>query len=246
MILQTCAIGSSAITEWPTPRKVKEVQSFLGFGNFYRKFIKDFSAIARPLYDLTKKGNQWEWTTECEESFQTLKRAFVTAPVLIMPDKEKPFRVETDASGFATGGVLSQQDENGDWHPCMFISQTMTEAERNYDIYDKELLGIIRALEEWRHYLEGAKFEFDIYTDHKNLAYFREAQKLNRRQARWALYLSRFHFKLHHKPGKQNIIPDILTRKAGYDLGGGVIITKKSFFPTMSLPRHTNSSTSVG
>lgn len=211
----------AAITEWPTPKKVKEVQSFLGFGNFYRKFIKDFSKIARPLYDLTKKGVVWQWTSAEENAFQQLKNAFTTAPVLQMPDQNKAFRVETDASGYATGGVLTQQDDNGKWHPCMFLSQSMSPAERNYDIYDKELLAIIRALEEWRHYLEGARHDFNVYTDHQNLAYFKEAQKLNRRQARWALYLSRFHFKLHHKPGTQNVIPDLLTRRPDYDLGGG-------------------------
>lgn len=89
-----------------------------------------------------------------------------------MPDLEKPFHVESDASGYTTEGVLTQQDADGKWHPCMFISQTMNDAERNYDIYDKELLGVMRCLEEWRHYLEGAKHSVDVFTDHKNLAYF--------------------------------------------------------------------------
>ena len=105
----------------------------------------------------------------------------------------------------------------------------MTEAERNYDIYDKELLAIICALEEWRHYLEGAQHDFDIFTDHKNLAYFKEAHQLNRRQARWALYLTRFHFHLYHKPGKQNDIPDLFSRNPTFDLGGVITIIVYSF-----------------
>lgn len=118
-----------------------------------------------------------------------------------MPNETQPFHVETNASGYATGAVLSQRGTDEQWHPCMFLSQTMSPAEWNYDIYNKELLGIIRALEEWRHYLEGTRHDFKIFTDHKNLAYFREAHKLNRRQAQWALYLTCFHFTLHHRPG---------------------------------------------
>lgn len=173
----------SAFTHWPTPKKVKKVQAFLGFGNFYQRFIKDFSKTARSLYDLTKKGTTWNWSSDCEDAFNSLKTAFTTSPVLIMPDVQKPFRVESDASGFATEAVLSQQGDNNEWHPCAYLSQSMSPAERNYDIYDKELLSIIRALEEWRHYLEGTKIPFDIFTDHKNLTYFREAHQLNRRQA---------------------------------------------------------------
>lgn len=160
------------LAEWSTPTTVKQVQSFLGFGNFYRRFIKDFSTIARPLYDLTKKGIQWNWTEACQKAFEDLKKAFTSSPVLIMPDTTKPFRIEADASNFATGAVLSQLGDDGHRHPCAFLSQSFTEAERNYEIYDKELLAIIRALEEWRHYLEGAPHPVEVWTDHKNLGYF--------------------------------------------------------------------------
>ena len=109
-----------------------------------------------------------------------LKRRFNTAPVLLLPDKAKPFIVESDASKFAMGAVLRQADVNGDLHPCAYISQTLNLAERNYEIYDHELLGIIRALTEWRHYLEGSPHLVEVCSDHKNLTYFRTAQKLNR------------------------------------------------------------------
>ena len=114
----------------------------------------------------------------------------------------------------------------------------MIEAERNYEIYDKELLAIIRALEEWRHYLEGSPHDIEIWTDHKNLEYFREAHKLNRRQARWALYLTRFHFKLYHKPGTSMIVPDTLSRNPSFDLGGAdnenqILLPDKLFVRSM-------------
>lgn len=214
-------VKMQGLADWPVPTTVKQVQSFLGFGNFYRRFIKDFSTIARPLYDLTKKGQGWDWTAACDEVFERLKHAFTSTPVLIMPDVTKPFHIEADSSNFATGAVLTQIGSDGHRHPCAFLSQSFMEAERNYEIYDKELLAIIRALEEWRHYLEGAPHVLEIWTDHKNLSYFREAHKLNRRQARWALYLTRFHFQLVHKPSTTMVVPDTLSRKPDHDLGGG-------------------------
>ena len=142
---------------------------------------------------------------------------FVTAvtstPVLAFPSDTGPFRLECDASNFATGAVLSQQQEDGTFHPIAFMSKAFTDVKRNYQIYDKEMLAIIQALEEWRHFLEGAAEQIEICTDHKNLAYFRTAQKLNHHQARWSLYLSRFHFSLIHRPGNQMGKPDALSRR---------------------------------
>lgn len=204
----------NGIQQWPTPTTVKAVRSFLGFGNFYRRFIPRFSEIARPLNDLTKKDMSWNWTSECEQAFDTLKHHFISAPVLMMPDKSKPFQVESDASKFATGAVIRQQDINGEWHPRGYISQSFNEAQRNYDIYDRELLGIVRALEAWRHYLEGAPHPVQVLSDHKNLTYFRVAQKLNRRQARWSTFLSLFELQLLHVPGTRMIQSDILSRLA--------------------------------
>lgn len=173
------------------------------------------------MYDLTKKGIQWNWTEACQKAFEDLKKAFTSSPVLIMPDMTKPFRIEADASNFATGAVLSQLGDDGHRHPCAFLSQLFTKAEWNYEIYDKELLAIIRALEEWRHYLEGAPYPVEVWTDHKNLGYFQEAHKLNRRQARWSLYLTRFNLELSHKSGTTMTIPDTLSRRPDHDLGGG-------------------------
>src|SRR5271168_2880562 len=200
------------IKNWPIPTTIKQVRSFLGFGNFYRKFISHYSDLARPLNDLTKKDKRFEWTTECQKSFDTLKKRFTEEPVLMMPDQTKPFQIEADASKVATGAVLTQLDLNGDRHPVAFLSQTLSDTERRYEIYDRELLGIIRALKEWRHYIQGSGHTTIVYSDHKNLTYFRTTQKLNGRQARWSLYLSEFDIKLIHLPGTRMIQSDTLSR----------------------------------
>ena len=137
----------SAILEWDPPKTVKQVQSFLGFGNFYRRFIHNYSTIVRPLTELIKKGQDFNWTNKCEEAFQYLKKCFTEAPILRMPDPTEPFQIECDASKVATGAVLRQKGSDGLWHPCAYFSKSFTEAERNYQIYDRELLAIVRALE---------------------------------------------------------------------------------------------------
>ena len=135
-----------------------------------------------------------------------------------MWEPDRPTRIEVDASGYATGGVLLQQLPDKLWHPVAFRSQSMIDAERNYEVYDKEMLGIIRALEDWRHYLKGLPQPFDIMTDHRNLQYWRTAQDLTRRQARWSLYLSRFDFQLLHKPGSANTQADPLSRLSTHSI----------------------------
>ena len=200
------------IQDWPTPTTVKQIRGFLGFGNFYRRFIWRFSELAKPLNDLLKKDQKFEWTDDCQRAFDELKKRFTEEPVLMMPDQTKPFQIETDASKYATGGVLTQLDSNGDRHPISFISKTLSPAERNYEIYDRELLAIIRALEEWRHYIQGSPHTTIVLSDHKNLTYYQEAKKLNRRQARWSLYLSEFDVKLVHMPGSKMIQSDALSR----------------------------------
>jgi len=123
-----------------------------------------------------------------QKVFDELKKRFVEGPILVAADYMRPLHVESDASDFATGAVLSMLCEDEKWHPCAFLSKGLNDVERNYDVHDKEMLGIIRALEAWRHYLEGAKHEIDVWTDHQNLKYFMTAKKLNRQQARWALF----------------------------------------------------------
>jgi RNase H-like domain found in reverse transcriptase/Integrase zinc binding domain len=141
-----------------------------------------------------------------------MKKWFTEEPVLLMPDQSKPFQIESDASKVATGGVLTQSDSNGDWHPVAFLLKTFSETERKYKIYDRELLGIIQALKEWRHYIQGSGHTTIVYSDHKNLSYLRTAQKLNDRQARWSLYLSGFDLKLIHLPGMKMVQSDAFSR----------------------------------
>ena len=193
---------------------------FVGFTNFYRRFIEGFSRDARALFDLTKKDLAFRWSAEADSAFRTLKEKITSAPVLILPDESRPYRLKADSSEFATGAVLLQESsEDGKWHPVAFYSKSLSPVERNYEIHDKELLAIIRALEEWRHFLEGAEHPVEIWTDHKNLEYFRSAQKLNRRQARWSLYLSRFDYTLTHRPGTSMGEPDALSRRSDHGSG---------------------------
>jgi len=207
----------AGVREWPTPENKMDVQAFLSFINFYRRFIQDFSAKARPLFDLTCSEQVWTWSGREQTAFEDLKMAVTTAPVLMSPQDSEPFRVEADSSDFATGAVLSQQSTaDGKWHPVAFYSKSLSSVERNYEIHDKEMLAIIHALEEWRHFLEGATHPVEIWTDHKNLKYFMTAKKLNRRQARWSLHLARFDFLLHHRLGCTMGKLDVLLRRADH------------------------------
>jgi RNase H-like domain found in reverse transcriptase/Reverse transcriptase (RNA-dependent DNA polymerase) len=210
------AVKLGGIRDWPIPTTLKQTWSFLGFGNFYWKFIFHYSALAQPLNDLTKKDKNFEWTTKCQEAFDTMKKQFMEEPVLLMPDQLKPFQIESNASKVATGMVLTQLDSNGNQHPVAFLSKTFSETKRKYEIYDWELLGIIRALKEWRHYIQGSGHTTIVYSDHKNLTYFRTAQKLNDQQARWSLYLSGFDLKLIHLPGTKMVQSDALSRRPDY------------------------------
>lgn len=202
------------ITEWQTPKNLTDVQAFIGFANFYRRFVKGFSVIIASMVNLTKKNVPFSWSTVCQEAFDRLKKAFTEAPILTSFDWEKEIIVETDASDYVSAGVLSQYDDNGVLKPVAFFSKKHSTTECNYEIYDKELLAIIRCFEEWRPELEGAPSPIKVITDHKNLEYFTTTKLLNRRQARWSEFLSRFNFKITYRPGKQGAKPDALTRRS--------------------------------
>src|SRR6266702_6055793 len=204
------------IRDWPEPKTIKQVRSFLGFGNFYRRFIRKFSEVAQPLNELLRKDKAFEWNDAAQASFEELKKRFTEEPVLIMAEQTRPFQIECDRSKYASGAVLTQTDGNGDRHPCAFISKTFSPTERNYEIYDRELLSVIRALGEWRHYIQGSPHTTTVLSDHKNLTFFRRAQKLNRRQARWSLFLSDFDIQLVHTPGHKMIQSDALSRRPDF------------------------------
>lgn len=203
-----------AILDWVQPRNLKAVQRFQGFSNYYRRFIKGFSVQIAPISDLTKKGADPEnWKPVAIKAFADLKKAFTTAPVLRHPNPELPFLVEVDASDVGAGAILSQRDPgDGKVHPCAFFSKKFSPAERNYDVGNRELLAIKLAFEEWRQWLEGAIHPITVYTDHKNLAYIESAKRLNPRQARWALFFTRFQFVITYRPGALNKKADALSR----------------------------------
>uniref|UniRef100_A0A8C7Y9I5 Gypsy retrotransposon integrase-like protein 1 n=1 Tax=Oryzias sinensis TaxID=183150 RepID=A0A8C7Y9I5_9TELE len=202
-----------AVLEWPRPESRKQLQRFLGFANFYRRFIKNYSKIASPLHALTSSKRSFSWNQEAESAFQDLKQRFTSAPVLCTPDPSKQFIMEVDASDSGIGAVLSQRGQDNRVHPCAFFSRRLSSSERNYDVGDRELLAIKDALEEWRHWLEGSEKPFVVFTDHKNLEYLRTAKRVNSRQARWSLFFNRFNFSLSYRPGSLNTKADALSRQ---------------------------------
>ena len=203
----------AAVKDWPEPTTHREVQVFLGFANFYRRFIHRFSHHAQALTDLLKGGKagkfpkQFALTPAARSAFYKLKNAFTTAPMLRHYDPDKAIQVETDASGFAIAGVLRQPGDNptqAHWHPVAFFSRKMSHAERNYGTGDLEMLAIVWAFKTWRHYLEGASQEITVISDHDNLKSFMSTKELTRRHARWWERLSAFHFKITYRPGRLN------------------------------------------
>ncbi|KAL0148123.1 hypothetical protein M9458_056593 [Cirrhinus mrigala] len=169
------------VTEWPQPTTIKELQRFLGFANFYRCFIRNYSTVASPLTLLLKdKPHKLKWTEEANQALISLKERFTSAPILKHPDPNLPFIIEVDASDCGIGAVLLQRHgQPGKLHPCAYYSRKLTSAERNYDVGNEELLSMKAAIEEWRHLLEGTLYPFQVITDHKNLEYFKGAKRLN-------------------------------------------------------------------
>lgn len=204
------------IKEWPVPQSFRDIQVFVGFCNFYRRFIYRFSAVVAPLTDLLKgmvngrKYGKFELLPDAKQAFSTLQQCFMQAPLLQHFDPKKISRVETDASGGGIAGVLSQPADEQEistritWKPVAFYSHKMDKAQRNYGTPDQEMLAIVYAFREWRHYLESPEAEVEVLTDHHNLQYFMTTKALNRRQARWAEALAAFNFRIAYRKGSEN------------------------------------------
>ena len=245
------SIKLSAIKEWKPPTSVKGVRSFLGFANFYCKFIPNFSHVVAPLNLLTRKDQPWAWTDLQQRAFETLKSAFSSGPVLSIPDVTRPFSIMTDASLFAMGAILLQSDTNGDLHPCAYFSRTFLPAKRNYDIYDRELLAVILALTEWRQYIQGTSHPVTIITDHKNLSYIKDPCKLSRRQARWSLFLQDFDIVWKVLPGTKLAPADALSHynqvNTSSDNADTTIVPEPAVINALdlTLARHIQSSSST-
>ncbi|KAI0993370.1 hypothetical protein K3495_g14814, partial [Podosphaera aphanis] len=202
-----------AIKTWQPPISTKGIRSFIGFANFYRDFIPNLGKIAAPLLVLTKKNTQFKWEQPQQQAFEELKQRFIASPILAIWDDEKETVLEADSSGYVLGGCLSQKDEKGQLRPVAYLSKKLSSAEVNYEIHDKEMLAIIRCMEEWRGMLIGLSKPFIVLSDHKNLKHFMTTRTLNERQIRWSQFLSNFDFKLQFRPGRQAARPDALSRR---------------------------------
>ena len=205
-----------AILEWPKPKSQHDVMVFLGFANYHRSFLKHFSLYTTPLTNLLKKNKKFIWGEKEEKAFDALKNLFTSKPVLKIFSPDKPCIMETDASDFAIGSILSQYDNKGTLHPIAYYNRKLKSAEINYEIHDKEMLAIIDSFIHWRHYLEDTPHQTLVLTDHRNLEYFLTAKKLNRRQARYAIKLSNYNFLIQYRTANKNQRADALSRRPDF------------------------------
>ena len=199
-----------AVKDWPVPTRVTDVRSFLGLCSYYRRFVKDFSAIARPLHRLTERGKDFEWNQECDDAFNRLKNALVTAPVLKYPSTTDPFILDTDASNYGLGAVLSQV-QNGEEKVVAYYSTTLSKAERNYCVTRKELLAIVNAVKRFHHYLYGRPFL--VRTDHGALRWLLNFKNPEGQLARWLELLGTYDMKIEHRSGIKHANADALSRR---------------------------------
>ena len=207
-----------AVTGWTRPSTVSEVRSFLGLAGYYRRFVENFSRIATPLTQLTRKGAPFVWSKACEDSFQNLKQKLVTAPVLTVPDGSGSFVIYSDASKKGLGCVLMQQGK-----VVAYASRQLKSHEQNYPTHDLELAAVVFALKIWRHYLYGEKIQ--IFTDHKSLKYFFTQKELNMRQRRWLELVKDYDCEILYHPGKANVVADALSRKVSHS---AALITRQA------------------
>ncbi|KAL0549288.1 hypothetical protein IC582_013769 [Cucumis melo] len=207
-----------AVTGWTRPSTVSEVRSFLGLAGYYRRFVENFSRIATPLTQLTRKGAPFVWSKACEDSFQNLKQKLVTAPVLTVPDGSGSFVIYSDASKKGLGCVLMQQGK-----VVAYATRQLKSHEQNYPTHDLELAAVVFALKIWRHYLYGEKIQ--IFTDHKSLKYFFTQKELNMRQRRWLELVKDYDCEILYHPGKANVVTDALSRKVSHS---AALITRQA------------------
>src|SRR5580692_960740 len=213
------------VAEWQTPQRVTDVRAFLGFTGFYCYFVPNYSNIVWPLIQLTKKNATFRWTEKCKNAFEHLKMLMCSRPILCQPDYTKAFFLATDTSAYSVGAVLSQEGEINPRTqkpmlcPVAYYSATFTPTQRNYDIYEREFLGVYMPLMKYRPHLAATELPVTILTDHANLLHWKSPQKVNRRIARWFSDLQDFNLIFKHVPGKIHAAPNMLSQPLGVDKG---------------------------
>ena len=236
------------VSEWTRPRNVREVRKFLGFTRYYRYFIQGYSQIAQPLLDLTKQATPWHWDDKEQGAFKALRDKMVSKPVLQQPNFNKTFYLQTDASKYGVGVVLSQEGGTKGVtprkrHPVAYYSATFTPTQQKYNIYEKELLVVVKLLEHWRAYLAWGKHQFIVLTDHANLTFWKHPRKLNDRTAHWHAKLQDYDFKIQHVKGKVNSAADTLSQvddmEKCKEREPTIVIPSKSFLNTTTLEAGT-------
>jgi len=199
------------VKNWPQPRTVTEVRGFLGLSGYYRRFIQDYSTIAGPLLELTKKGMTFQWSASCERAFEALKAALIEAPVLAYPDNEKPYILDTDASGYAMGGVLSQTQDDGAEKPVAYASYAFDKGQKNYCTTNRELLAVVKMVKCFKQYLQGSR-QFLVRSDHNCLRWLQHFKDSDGMVGRWIQYLETYNYKIIYREGKKHANADALSR----------------------------------
>ncbi|KAF1326182.1 Pol protein, partial [Globisporangium splendens] len=205
-----------AIDDWPVPQNVKQLRQWLGLASYLHKYTRNYAALVQPLTQLLKKDVEWKWSKDHETAFEEVKRSLQEAPVLALPNHDKPFHVVCDASDYAIGCALMQHDDEGHERVVSYQSRQLRPAERNCPVHDKELLAMKYSLVKFRVYLLGEE-HFAIYTDHASLRTAVKTPHLSQRMARWFSFFAEYNFVVHYKPGKTNILADALSRRPDYD-----------------------------
>ncbi|KAG3002336.1 hypothetical protein PC120_g19784 [Phytophthora cactorum] len=206
-----------AVAAWPTPRSQKELRKWLGLANYLHKYSAGYAGLARPLSEFLKKNSDWRWERQHQDAFDSIKASLPQAPVLVLLDETMPFSVVCDASDYAIGCALLQNDADGHERVISFQSRQLKAAERNYPVHDKELLAMKYALVKFRVYLLGSR-PFVIYTDHASLRTATNSPHLSQRMARWLSFFAEYNFRIGYKPGKLNVLADALSRRPDYEL----------------------------
>ena len=221
------------VATWPTPTTKREVQQFLGFASYYRRFIKDFAGIAKPLHRLTEEGDTFRWTDECERAFEKLRHLLTTTPLLAYPDFDRPFILDTDASAVGIGAVLSQIDNTGQERVVAYGSRVLSKAERQYCVTRRELLAVVTFIRQFKPYLTGRRFQ--LRTDHGSLVWLRNFKEPEGQLARWLECLQEYDFEIVHRRGRKHTNADALSRlpcrQCGRDTHSPAIIAATPIMP---------------